>query len=109
MGMKTTVDDNFRDKVVQIIQSVPAGRVTTYGDVASLAGHPTAARVVGGIAHYGSESLPWHRLVNRNGRLARGFPGGPSVQWQLLDQEGVTCTHYKVDNFQALRWTYGTE
>ena len=83
---------------------VPYGRVTTYGDIAALAGQPVASRIVGGIAHYGDEALPWHRLVNRFGGLASGFHGGREVQEQLLAQEGIVCTNFIVDNFEKLRW-----
>jgi len=83
---------------------LPEGQVTTYGDVAALAGHPNASRIVGGIAHYGDPQLPWHRLVNRFGGLAAGFPGGREVQAQLLTQDGITCTNDIVDNFEEIRW-----
>jgi len=83
---------------------VPHGHVTTYGDLAALAGHPNAGRVVGGIAHYGNPELPWHRLVNRFGGLASGFHGGREAQAQLLAREKITCTNYIVDNFKELRW-----
>ncbi len=83
---------------------VPEGKVTTYGDIAALAGHANAPRIVGGIAHYGEEALPWHRLVNRFGGLASGFPGGREVQEQLLLAEGITCTNLIVDNFEEKRW-----
>lgn len=85
---------------------VPRGKVTTYGDLAALAGHPHAARIVGGMAHYGDPSLPWHRLVNRFGGLASGFHGGREAQEQLLAAEGVTCLKqvHVVDNFEELRW-----
>ena len=83
---------------------VPYGQVTTYGDLASLAGSPNASRIVGGIAHYGNQELPWHRLVNRFGGLASGFHGGREVQAQLLAQEGVTCTNHIVDKFKERRW-----
>jgi methylated-DNA-protein-cysteine methyltransferase-like protein len=85
---------------------IPAGRVVTYGDLAAMAGHANAARIVGGIAHYGNPDLPWHRLVNRFGGLASGFHGGREVQAQLLAQEGVTCTNLVVDRFEALRWRF---
>lgn len=84
--------------------SVPIGRVITYGDLAALAGHAYASRVVGGIAHYGSTDLPWHRLVNRFGGLASGFHGGREEQARILAAEGVTCTEFVVDNFEELRW-----
>lgn len=83
---------------------VPHGQVTTYGDLAALAGQPAASRIVGGIAHYGSPDLPWHRLVNRFGGLAAGFPGGREVQEQLLAAEGVACTDHIVDKFEERRW-----
>ena len=98
------VDGTFRDNVNRLIARVPEGKVTTYGDLAALAGHASAPRIVGGIAHFGNIDLPWHRLVNRFGGLASGFHGGRDVQAQLLVQEGVTCTNHIVDNFQDKRW-----
>lgn len=97
-------DRNFRSKVEELMAQVPYGQVTTYGDLAGLAGQANASRVVGGIAHFGNQDLPWHRLVNRFGGLASGFHGGREVQAQLLAQEGVTCTNHIVDNFEELRW-----
>ena len=97
-------DANFRTKVEALMAQVPKGKVTTYGDLAALAGQPVASRVVGGIAHFGDSDLPWHRLVNRFGGLAAGFHGGREVQAQLLAHEGVTCTNHIVDNFKELRW-----
>lgn len=98
-------DMNFRNKVELIMAQVPYGKVTTYGDIAALTGQANAARIVGGVAHYGDSELPWHRLVNRFGGLAAGFPGGKEVQAQLLMHESVTCTNYIVDNFDAIRWS----
>ena len=98
------VEENFRTKVYEIMAQVPEGYVTTYGDVAGLAGHAYASRIVGGIAHYGPAELPWHRLVNRFGGLAAGFTGGREVQQQLLEAEGITCTNFIVDGFEERRW-----
>lgn len=97
-------DSSFREEVYRLIALVPAGKVTTYGDIAGMAGHANASRIVGGIAHYGPTTLPWHRLVNRFGGLASAFPGGPEVQQQLLEAEGITCTDLVIDNFKELRW-----
>ena len=95
---------HFRQRVEALMADVPAGKVTTYGDLAGLAGNARASRVVGGVAHYGNPELPWHRLVNRFGGLAAGFHGGRDVQAQLLMQEGVTCTNHIVDEFKERRW-----
>lgn len=98
------VDASFRDKVYALIAQVPSGQVTTYGDLAGLAGHANASRIIGGIAHYGPTELPWHRLVNRFGGLAAGYHGGREAQQQHLEQEGLSCTDFIVDNFQEHRW-----
>lgn len=97
-------DSLFKQKVYELMNRVPAGQVTTYGDLAGFAGHAHAARIVGGMAHYGPAELPWHRLVNRFGGLASGFPGGREVQQQLLEADGVRCTNFTVDDFEVRRW-----
>lgn len=95
---------SFRKDIEKYIDKVPSGKVITYGDLAALAGHPYAARIVGGIAHYGSPELPWHRLVNRFGGLARGYHGGREAQSRHLLTEGVTTTNFIVDDFEERRW-----
>ena len=98
------IQSGFRDEVYRLMSLLPPGKVTTYGDLASMAGQPRAARIVGGIAHHGPEQLPWHRLVNKEGGLAIGFPGGQEVQRQLLEGDGISCTNYAIDNFGECRW-----
>lgn len=95
---------NFREEVFSIMRRLPVNKVTTYGDVAAMAGRPLAARMVGGIAHFGDPDLPWHRLVNRFGGLASGFPEGRDLQTALLAVDGIKCTNYIVDNFKDIRW-----
>lgn len=99
-----STNSSFRTEVEKLMTRVPYGQVTTYGDIAALAGHANASRIVGGIAHYGNPDLPWHRLVNRFGGLAAGFPGGREVQQQLLEQEGIECDKHIVVNFKEIRW-----
>lgn len=99
-------DSAFRTRVEELITQVPPGYVTTYGDLAGLAGHAYASRVVGGIAHHGNPALPWHRLVNRFGGLASGYHGGREEQARALAAEGVMCTDFVVDNFEKHRWRF---
>jgi methylated-DNA-protein-cysteine methyltransferase-like protein len=61
----------------------------TYGQIAALCGSPLAARIVGGVAHYGDSALPWQRVVNKTGGLASGYPGGREGQRDILRAEGV--------------------
>jgi methylated-DNA-protein-cysteine methyltransferase-like protein len=77
----------------------------TYGQLAALSGSPRAARIVGGIAHWGPSELPWHRVVNKEGRLASAFPGGRAEQARLLEFEGIIVRpDYKIDIDVLLWW-----
>jgi methylated-DNA-protein-cysteine methyltransferase-like protein len=82
-------ENNFRDNVYKIVASIPSGRVMTYGQIAVMCGKPRAARIVGGIAHYGDTKLPWHRVVRKGGYLAEGYPGGVDGHRKALESEGV--------------------
>ncbi len=68
--------DTFPQRVWHIVASIPEGYVTTYGDVARLAGSPRAARQVGGVLRRLPEgsTLPWHRVVNRHGDISLTGP-----------------------------------
>ena len=95
---------NFKHCVESLVAAIPKGRVMTYGQIAVLCGKPRAARIVGGVAHYGNPALPWHRVVNKTGGLASGFPGGKNGHKSVLEQEGVAVSSYKVD-IERLLWT----
>ena len=79
----------FADLIYDYVAMIPSGRVMTYGQLAALAGSPRAARQVGGVAHFGPEGLPWHRVVNKHGGLALGYHGGRLAQAAALEAEGV--------------------
>jgi methylated-DNA-protein-cysteine methyltransferase-like protein len=98
-------EPDFRERVYAIVMQIPRGRVMTYGDIAALAGQAYAARVVGGIAHFGDPDLPWQRVVNRFGGLASGYYGGKCGQQKDLEAEGVKIENFCVVNFKELRWS----
>jgi len=97
------VDKNFKDDVFKIVQQIPAGRLMTYGQIAALCGAPWAAWEVGQIAHFGNPELPWQRVVNKQGGLAKGFPGGISGHKNMLEREGVIAVDNTV-NIEELIW-----
>ncbi len=77
----------------------------TYGQLAALCGNARAARIVGGIAHFGDPKLPWHRVVNKRGGLASGYPGGRAGHAQVLISEGVdVSSDYTVNVLELLWW-----
>ena len=80
---------SFRAEVEQLVSLIPEGRVMTYGQIAALCGNPQAARIVGGIAHFGNPELPWQRVVNKQGGLAAGYPGGRIAHKKHLESEGI--------------------
>jgi methylated-DNA-protein-cysteine methyltransferase-like protein len=95
----------FTQKVIQAIRSIPRGKVTTYGAIATMAGNRRAARQVARILHSCSrkEELPWHRVVNREGKISLGQLQGYDLQKSLLLAEGIEFDHADrilMDRFQ---------
>ena len=96
--MKDMDSGNFRAKVQALAAEIPPGKVMTYGQIAVLCGNPRAARIVGSIAHFGDPKIPWHRVVNKQGGLASGYPGGKSSQARHLREEGIiVSTDYQIN------------
>lgn len=81
----------FTAEVIRIIQSIPEGKVMTYGQVAALAGSPRAARQVVRVLHSMSEkhALPWHRVVNKFGEITITQDDQRLIQEIMLQDEGV--------------------
>jgi methylated-DNA-protein-cysteine methyltransferase related protein len=82
---------DFTEKVIKVIQSIPFGRVMTYGQIAKAAGSPRSARQVVRVLHSMSEKhgLPWHRVINSKGEI--GFRDDEMFinQKLLLESEGI--------------------
>lgn len=81
----------FTAHVIERIRSIPEGKVATYGGIAAEAGNPRGARQVARILHTcsGKERLPWHRVVNRYGRIAMKMEWDRSEQEERLMREGI--------------------
>lgn len=82
-----------RAKIYETVRQIPVGRVATYGQVAELAGLTRGARQVGYAlaALDDSQDIPWHRVVNAQGRISgRAEPAFEVLQRSLLEAEGVT-------------------
>ncbi len=85
------VSNPFSIKAKALIRQIPAGRVSTYGLIAGCAGNRRGARQVVRILHAASakDGLPWHRVVNREGRIVLPRGRGFEEQKGLLEAEGV--------------------
>ncbi|OON37512.1 cysteine methyltransferase [Izhakiella australiensis] len=97
--------DNFYQRVYQVLAAIPRGCVTTYGDVALLAGSPRAARQVGGVLKRLPEGskLPWHRVINRSGQISLTGPD-LSRQRAALLAEGVEVSREGKISLTRYRW-----
>lgn len=85
--------DNFRQRVWQIVASIPYGKITTYGEIARLVGSPRAARQVGGVLKRlpQDSKLPWHRVINQMGEISLSGEGLTRQRDALL-AEGINVT-----------------
>ena len=110
--MKVTQQDisesfSFTPRVKDIIEKIPQGKVATYGQVAAYAGNPRAARQVVRILHSSSrkDKLPWHRVVNREGRIALKPNYGYEIQKELLRKEGIKFDKNDTIDFDRYLWS----
>lgn len=105
------VGPGFRERVYAVVRDVPAGRLTTYGDVGAVLGSPRVARQVGfALAALPVDTeVPWHRVINAQGRIsARGDVLRPDDQRLRLEAEGVAFDASGRCDLAALRWDYPT-
>ena len=81
-------------RIIEAIKSIPCGKVSSYGDLARIAGLPNGARQVVRVLHSLSEKfdLPWHRVIRSNGTIALEEGSGKELQIELLSREGVEVT-----------------
>lgn len=99
--------NGFFEKVYKTVETIPVGKVATYGQIARLCGKPGAAREVGWALHVNPNPIvtPCHRVVNKEGKLARAFAfGGKSVQHDLLASEGITFADDDTVNMNLHHW-----
>jgi methylated-DNA-protein-cysteine methyltransferase-like protein len=80
-------------RIYATVRRIPRGRVSTYGAIARIAGLPGHARQVGYAlsALPAGTSVPWHRVINAQGRLSleRSASGAGITQRLRLVREGV--------------------
>jgi len=96
---------NFKDRVIEIVKQIPKGKVTNYGTVATLAGVPRGARLVGGVLHFNREAVAWYRIINRHGLISTKCLEHPkALQKTLLEQEGIEVSKDFMIDLQKYGW-----
>lgn len=102
------VGPGFNGRVYAVVREVPAGRVTTYGDVATVLGSPRVARHVGyALAALNDDRVPWHRVINAQGRISfRGDVVRGATQRALLEAEGIVFDAHERVDLKRLRFAF---
>ncbi|PSR53564.1 cysteine methyltransferase [Adhaeribacter arboris] len=105
--MAKSKDENFFQNVYEVVKLIPAGRVTSYGAIASYLGSKGSARMVGWalIASHATSNIPAYRVVNRNGLLTgKQHFESPDAMQASLEQEGIRVKNDRVVDFDKLFW-----
>jgi methylated-DNA-protein-cysteine methyltransferase related protein len=101
-------EENFFERVYEIVRQIPEGKVTSYGAIAKALGAAHSARMVGWAmnASHSLNDVPAHRVVNRNGLLTGKMHfDGTNLMQQLLENEGIKVKENQVVNFNQHFWT----
>lgn len=87
------MEKKLEKQILDIVNAIPFGKVTTYGEIAEVIGMKSSARIVGWIlnANRDKMEIPFHRVVNRNGELTGKLHfATPTLMKELLISEGIT-------------------
>ena len=98
--------DEREHRILGVLLALGEGEVTTYGDVAEVAGYPKQSRLVGRILATTDVEVPWWRVVNAAGRIVSGHP---DEQRDLLRAEGVTVIDGRVRRAPVGRFSRQSE
>lgn len=100
-------NDNFFERVYEIVRQIPEGKVTSYGAIAKALGMARSARMVGWAmnASHNMEDVPAHRVVNRLGMLSgKHHFEGTNLMQQLLENEGIKVVDNQIIDFKLHFW-----
>ena len=97
----------YRERVYEIVQRIPLGRVMTYGQIAEILGEGYTPRTVGFVMHAANEeTTPWHRVINSQGACSTGRVILPvDLRQRMLESEGVVFNEKGRCDLSRYRWT----
>lgn len=100
--MPAKMSEDLIYEILAVVEEIPKGQVSSYGQIAKLIGRDKNARLVGKVlsqsSHYGK--YPCHRVVNHAGRLAPSFLN----QKELLLEEGVEFKNTNHVDMHKYQW-----
>jgi methylated-DNA-protein-cysteine methyltransferase-like protein len=96
----------YRERVYKIVREIPAGKVMTYGQIAEILGEGYTPRTVGYVMHAVDTGVPWHRVINSQGRCSTARVVLPAdKQQRMLEAEGVEFDGLGRCGLDRYRWT----
>jgi methylated-DNA-[protein]-cysteine S-methyltransferase len=104
-GNKNPTQNMIKDSdVYDLLLKIPAGKVSTYGDLAKALGNPSASREVGRILGRNPNpiTVPCHRVVMSDGKVG-GYANGSDKKRELLKEEGIAFTGKIISDFKKVR------
>ena len=98
----------FHQKIYELVRRIPYGKVSSYGQLAVLAGRPGAARAVGHAMRVCRDpSIPCHRVVHQDGSTTASFDAiERHTQQRLLEAEGVVMKDARHVDLKKCRWDW---
>lgn len=102
---KNIIKKSIKDSdVYDLLLQIPAGKVSTYGDLAKALGNPSSSRIIGRILGKNPNPIkvPCHRVVKSDGKVG-GYFYGSDKKKELLEKEGISFTNGIVSNFKNVR------
>lgn len=104
-SQQADIPDVLKLRIYEVVQQVPAGTVSTYGDIATIVGGGIDARTIGQalnqIPKQGAEEVPWQRIINAQGGIStKGL-----LQRKLLQDEGVMFDDRDRIDLRRFRWS----
>src|SRR5689334_16861853 len=96
----------FKEKVIEIVRMIPAGKVVSYGQMAAYAGAPRAAREVGWTLKETKVDIPWWRVINNAWKISieGNFQADKPLQAKLLMSEGIDVSDDFTLDIEKYRW-----
>jgi alkylated DNA nucleotide flippase Atl1 len=95
----TAAIPDFAQRVLDVVDSIPRGRVMAYGDIAEFLGEG-GPRQVGRVMSMWGGAVPWHRVVHADGTPA---PCHDGEALRLLRKDHTPMRGDRVD-MRAARW-----
>ncbi len=89
-----------KQTLYHLLNKIPCGKVSTYGNLAKMLGNKAWARAVGNALHKNpdGDKYPCYKIVNGKGELSKSYAfGGMEEQKHRLEADGIKVENGKVD------------